>query len=157
MINIFKFQQIGFFTPTLQIIFICFLFLLTVIVQKKEYNQTGKIFGHYPWRISTFFSSIYEEVIFRGFILFGLLLFLPETISIIISSFLFGIWHLKNYKWHTKKEITYQVLYTGFIFGPIISIFTLWVGTIWMAVIIHYIHNLFVYWVRKNIRIKIFN
>jgi len=150
MIDIFNFKQIGFLTPVLQIIFIGFLFFINFIIQKKEYNKTGKIYGYYPWRIYTFFSSIFEEIIFRGFILFGLLNFLPVIISIIISSFLFGIWHLKNYKWHIKKEVIYQVLYTGFIFGPIMSLITLLTGTVWIAVMIHYVHNLLADLFRKE-------
>ncbi len=141
-LEVLSFKQIGFLTPFIQIIIICGLITLAVITQRKEYKETGKTYGRYPWRVSTFLSSLYEEIIFRGFILFGLFLFLNPILSIIISSVLFGLWHFKNSKWQTKRETIHQVLYAGLIFGPIASIVTLWAGTIWLAVIIHYIHNL---------------
>lgn len=141
-IEVLKFKQIGFLSPFIQIVLICGLLALAVFTQRKEYKSTGKTYGRYPWRVSTFLSSIYEEVIFRGFILFGLLMFLSQLWSVVISSILFGLWHIKNYKWQTEKQTIYQVVYTGLVFGPIASIVTLWTGTIWIAVIVHYIHNL---------------
>ena len=148
-LEVFKLKQIGLFNPTIQIIIICGLCVLTLIAQRKEYKETGKTYGRYPWRISTFFSSLYEEIIFRGFILFGLLVFLPAIWAVVISSVLFGLWHIKNYKWQTKAQTVHQVLYAGLIFGPVASIVSLWTGTIWIAVIIHYLHNLFANEYRK--------
>jgi membrane protease YdiL (CAAX protease family) len=143
-------KSIGPFSPFVQVGIICILLLLAIITQRKEYKRAGKTYGHYPWRVSTFLSSIYEEIIFRGIILFGLLLIVSPVVSVAISSLLFGLWHLKNYKWQTKKQTLIQVLYTGIIFGPIASIITLYTGTIWMAVIFHYIHNLIADALRKK-------
>lgn len=142
ILDIVSFKEIGFFTPAVQILIVCVLFIITLIRQKKRHVITGFTWGRYPWRLSTFLSSYYEEIIFRVFILFGLLSFLPSVYSIIFSSVLFGLWHLKNYKWQSKKETLSQVLYTGFIFGPIACFVTLGSGTIWMAVIAHYAHNI---------------
>lgn len=150
-LEVLKFKPIGFLSPIVQIILICGLFAIAVIAQRKEYKLTGKTYGRYPWRISTFVSSIYEEIIFRGFILFGLLSFLPMIWSVVISSVLFGLWHLKNYKWQTKKQTLYQAVYTGLVFGPIASFITIATGTIWLAVIFHYIHNIIADFVRKKI------
>ena len=150
LFEVLKFKQIGFLTPFLQIFFICFLFALAIITQRKEFKNTGKTYGHYPWRLSTFFSSIYEEIIFRGIILFGLLMILSPVLSIAISSILFGLWHLKNYKWQTRKETLHQVLYAGLVFGPLACLFTLYIGTIWLGVIVHYIHNFLNYEIRKR-------
>ncbi len=138
------FKQIGFFTPLVQIFLIIFLFLFTLITQRRQFKETGFTWGKYPWRISTFLSSAYEEIIFRGIVLFGLMYALPIFWSVVISSVLFGLWHIKNYKWQSKKDTIYQVLYTGIIFGPIACVITLWTGTIWMAVILHYAHNLLI-------------
>lgn len=137
-----KLKQIGFLTPAIQMVFILVLLTLAIATQRGEYKNTGKTYGRYPWRISTFLSSIYEEIIFRGFILFSLLTFLSPIWSVVISSVLFGLWHLKNYKWQTKNQTIYQVTYTMIVFGPVAAIITLWTGTIWIAVIIHYAHNL---------------
>jgi membrane protease YdiL (CAAX protease family) len=120
---------------------VCILFTLALLTQYQEYKKTGKIYGAYPWRISTFFSSIYEEIIFRGFALFGFLYIFSPILSVLISSTLFGLFHLKNYKWLTKKQLTYQVIYTT-LFGFVLSIITLMTGTIWIAVIVHYCNNL---------------
>lgn len=150
LLEVFKLKQIGFLSPFIQIVLICGLFTFAIITQRKEYKRTGKTYGHYPWRISTFLSSIYEEVIFRGFILYGLLMFLSPLSSIIISSVLFGLWHFKNYKWQTGKETLSQVLYTGIVFGPLVCLLTLYTGTIWPGVIVHYIHNFLVDAFRKK-------
>lgn len=149
-LEVLKFKQIGFLSPFMQIVIICGLFALAVVTQRKEYKETGKTYGRYPWRISTFLSSTYEEIIFRGFILFGLMTFLPTVWSIAISSVLFGLWHIKNYKWQSKKETIHQVLYTGLVFGPLACLFVLWTGTIWLAVMVHYIHNFVNYQFRKR-------
>jgi membrane protease YdiL (CAAX protease family) len=149
LLEILKFKQVGFLSPVIQIGFICILLAIAIFTQRKEYKATGKTYGRYPWRISTFLSSIYEEIIFRGFILFGLLIFLSPVWSIVISSILFGLWHIKNYKWQTRTQTIHQVTYTGLIFSPITSVITLWTETIWIAVIVHYLHNLFVDGYRK--------
>jgi membrane protease YdiL (CAAX protease family) len=153
--QVLSFKTIGFLNPILQIIFICFLFTVTVVIQRKEYNKTGKIYGRYPWRISTFLSSTYEEIIFRGLILFGLLNFFSMCISVTTSCVLFGLWHIKNYKWQTRNQTIYQVLYTGLFFGPIVCFITLWTGTIWVAVIVHYINNLLSSFIDR--KVKTFN
>lgn len=150
LLEVFKLKQIGFLSPIIQVVLICGLFTFAIITQRKEYKRTGKTYGHYPWRISTFLSSTYEEVIFRGFILYGLLMFLSPLSSIIISSVIFGLWHLKNYKWQTGKETLNQVLYTGIVFGPLVCLLTLYTGTIWLGVIVHYIHNFLVDAFRKK-------
>lgn len=150
LLEVLKFKQIGFLGPVTQIILICGLLVLAVITQIKEYKRTGKTYGRYPWRISTFLSSIYEEIIFRGFVLFGLLMYLPTTWSVAISSFLFGLWHIKNIKWQTKKETVHQVMYTGLVFGPVASILMIWTATIWIAVIFHYTHNIMADFIRKK-------
>lgn len=142
ILDFLKFTQIGSYTPAIQIALICLLFILTLSIQRRQYEETGFTWGKYPWRISTFLSSTYEEIIFRGIVLFGLIYVLPIVWSVVISSILFGLWHIKNHKWQSKKDTIHQVLYTGIIFGPIACIITLWTGTIWMAVIVHYAHNI---------------
>jgi membrane protease YdiL (CAAX protease family) len=60
------------------------------------------------------------------------------------------LWHLKNSKWQTKQETLKQVLYTTIIFGPLAAIVTVWTGTLWLAVIFHYAHNLIADYLRKK-------
>lgn len=141
--EVFSLKQVGFLAPSLQIFLICFLFVFTILQQHKEYKQTGKVWGVFPLKTSSFFAAIYEEVIFRGFIFIGLMSAYSLMWSIIISSILFGLWHLKNIFYLSKKELLGQILYTGLIFGPIMAISTWFTGTIWLAVILHFCNNLF--------------
>lgn len=136
-------KPIGFLTPLIQIVLICILFIITVLIQYREYKRTGKVWGgHYPLKASSFFAAIYEEVLFRGFILFGLMTVFTILQAVIISSLLFGLWHLKNIFYLSKKQLWYQMFYTGIIFAPVVSYITLVTGTIWIAVILHFCNNL---------------
>lgn len=143
-------KPVGILTPILQVILIILLFCIAILTQYSEYIKTGKTYGRYPFRISTFLSSIYEEIIFRGIVLFGLLHITNSIYAVITSSLLFGLWHVKNHKWQTRSQTMYQVVYTGLIFGPIMAIISLWTGTIWIAVILHYIHNILADLMRKR-------
>ena len=148
--NFFEFKTFGFLTPTVQIILIAGLFVLTVLSQYREVKSTGKIYGRYPLGWAIFFAPIYEEIIFRGFILFYFISIYSVTIAIIFSSFLFGLWHLKNIFWDGEKGVLKQMIYTGVIFGPIAAVVTIWSGTIWLAVIAHYTHNLLTTAIKKK-------
>ncbi len=143
-------KQVGILTPILQIILIILLFCIAVLTQYREHKKTAKTYGRYPFRISTFLSSIYEEIIFRGIVLFGLLQIMSPIYAVVVSSLLFGLWHLKNHRWQTRSQTVYQVAYTGLIFGPIVAVVSLWTGTIWIAVILHYIHNILADLMRKR-------
>lgn len=136
-------KTIGFLTPALQIILICALFIATTIIQYGRYKKTGKMWEHYPVTPLTLFVPIYEEAIFRGIILIGLASIYSIFTAAVVSSLLFGLWHLKNIFLTPKKELVYQMLYTGLVFGPVMSFFTIATGTIWLAVILHYTNNLF--------------
>jgi membrane protease YdiL (CAAX protease family) len=137
-----------------QILIILLLIVFTYIYQLKQYRKTGKAFGHYPFRLSIFLSPLYEEIIFRGIVLVYLIEIFKHQyfFAIFITSILFGLWHLKNYKWLTKKELYQQVLYTGFVFNPIICFITLYTGTIWIGVIVHYVHNIVVDYLNNFIK-----
>jgi len=140
--NFLNLKAVGFVTPEAQIILVAILFAVTVITQYWQYVRTGKMYGHYPVSISILFVPIYEEVIFRGLIL-GALVTTHSTISaIIISSVLFGLWHLKNIFFLPKGLLIRQIFYTGMIFGPLMAIIVILSGSIWPAVILHYLNNI---------------
>ncbi len=104
--QVFTFKQIGFLNPAMQIILICLLFIVTILLQFKEWKTTGKVWnGKFPLRTSSFFASIYEEIIFRGFIFVGLMTMYSVLMAIIVSSLLFGLWHFKNIFYCSKKEL----------------------------------------------------
>lgn len=135
-------QPIGFLSPLLQIILIATLFVVTTVQQYFEVKKTGKMYSVYPVSVSILFVPIYEEVLFRGFMLIGLLSLYPVTEAIVLTSLLFGLWHLKNIFWESRKGLIGQIAYATLIFGPIAALITVWSGTIWLAVILHYLNNI---------------
>jgi len=142
--------SIGWLTASMQTGVIALLFIILTILCYSEYQKTGKIFKHYPASVSLLFAPIYEEVIFRGFILYGLMQIYPLIIAVLISSILFGILHFKNIFYLPKKELISQMAYTGIIFGPVVALITIWSGTIWPAVILHYGNNILASYLKNN-------
>lgn len=137
-----EFRSIVFIIPIIQLICICVLFIATTLVQFRIHKKSGKLFSYYPLNSFLLFAPIYEEIIFRGIILGGLLSSYSPILALIISSLLFGLWHLKNIFILPKKLLVFQMIYTGLILGPITAYITLQTGTIWIGVIIHFLNNL---------------
>lgn len=133
-------RKLRFFGVSAQIITVVALFVIYTALSYFEYQKTGTMWG-YPLRISILFVPIYEEIIFRGFTLAGLTKFYSARNSIIISSLLFGLWHLKNIFFIPTHDLISQMLYTAFIFGPIAAYITLKTKNVWLAVILHYLNN----------------
>ncbi len=117
------------------------LFCIYSLLAYTEYQTTGKMWG-YPLSISILFVPIYEELIFRVFILVGLMKFYSIRTSFIISCLLFGLWHLKNIFWLSTPDLLYQMAYATFIFGPIVAYLTLKTKNVWTAIIFHYLNNI---------------
>ncbi len=140
----FALRHVGFLSPGLQIFLISLLFAITVLFQHAEYKKTGKTLrGRFQSPTFFFFCPIYEEVIFRGFILSALLMLYSIPVAIVVSSLMFGLWHLKNIIVYSKRELILQILSNTILLGPITAIITIITGTIWIAVIVHYFINLF--------------
>ncbi len=131
------------FSVGAQILSVALLFAFYTLYSYFEYRNTGTMFG-YPLQISILFAPIYEEVIFRGLILIGLTRFYSVRNSIIISSLLFGLWHFKNIFFIPAPELIHQILYTAFIFGPIVAWITIKTKSIWPAMILHYLNNILI-------------
>ncbi|MCA9372164.1 CPBP family intramembrane metalloprotease [Candidatus Woesebacteria bacterium] len=93
--------------------------------------------------LSIFFRAyIYEEILFRGLLLPGLLHYYSPVASVIITSFIFGVWRLKNVIHLDNKRVLYQVAYAGMVVTPVLGLIALYAQTIWIGVILHYINNL---------------
>lgn len=138
--NVFSLKKIGSFSPLHQIGIIIFLFLVSVC---KEYYLAQILHQQRSYSFFTaIFAPLYEEILFRGLIFVGLTKTFSIKHSFILTSFFFGIWHLKNLLILTPLEQLYQVLYAGLIFAPI----TLWLvlksKSIWPGVVFHYLNNL---------------
>ncbi|MDA9129051.1 CPBP family intramembrane metalloprotease [Candidatus Gracilibacteria bacterium] len=125
------------------------LYLCSIAYYYWQFKTTGTIDG-YPLGnniISLLFAPIYEEVLFRGIILIGLLKIFTKQSSIILwSGILFGIWHLKNFPFleldFSQNGLYRQVIYTALL-GSFLSYLALKYKTIWIGVIIHYFNNIF--------------
>ena len=141
--NFLPMISIGFFNPLMQIFVICIIFIATVFVQHRAYKKSGKIFTNYPPTTIIFFAPIYEEVIFRGIILSGLIYMYGIVPAIIITSILFGVWHIRSIFFMSSRKTLAQILYTALILGPIFATLTIHTGSIWLAVILHFLNNLF--------------
>ncbi len=135
--------SIGFFNPLMQIFLICLIFIAIVLVQYRVYKKIGTFSHNYPPHTLTLFAPIYEEVIFRGIFLSGLIYMYGIVPAIIITSILFGIWHIRSIFFMSANKTIVQMLYTGLILGPIFAILTIYTGSIWLAVILHFLNNLF--------------
>lgn len=114
---------------------------LTYRFQLRAYEAGGKVFPYYPFSYAIFLVPITEEILFRGIILSFLWQVSSQVEAIIISSLLFGVWHVKNYKYQPKAVTTQQIIYTGLILGPIFAVLTIATGNLLLAVLIHALNN----------------
>ncbi|MES2930346.1 MAG: CPBP family intramembrane glutamic endopeptidase [Patescibacteria group bacterium] len=134
-------KQIWILSPLAQIVIMVVLYIITGFTQLPFYKKTGKLFYNYPPNSFLIFAPIYEEVIFRGILLVTFTNLYGLVWAIILQSVLFGLWHLRSLLFMSPKRVTIQVLYTGLILGPLFAIITIWAGTIWIAVILHFLNN----------------
>jgi membrane protease YdiL (CAAX protease family) len=128
-------------TPGIQIALVAALFTATTIYGYFDYQHTGQLYG-YPLSITILFVPIYEELIFRGLVLGGLLKYYSPSRAIGISSALFGLWHLKNIFYLGPEHLAFQMLYAALFLGPLLGYITWRTKTVWPAVILHYLNNL---------------
>ncbi len=141
--NFLPLIQLGPISPLIQILLICILFVGVVYVQYNIFKKIRTFSHNYPPITLTLFAPIYEEVLFRGIFLAGFISIYGTTWAIIITSILFGIWHIRSIFFISQKKTLVQILYTGFILGPIFALLTIYTGSIWSAVILHFLNNLF--------------
>ena len=139
--SFFTLRKVYGLTPSAQIAIIVVLYITMIFAGFWMYRQTGQLFG-YPLAISLFFVPLYEEAIFRGFILQELLKYYSPKKAAAIECFLFAIWHLKNIFFLTPAMLITQILFAGLVFAPITTYITLKKKTIWLGVILHYLNNL---------------
>jgi len=85
------------------------------------------------------FAGFMEEFLYRG-VIFGLVDALTKNVWVAlgVSSFFFGVWHLKNYYW-SGKHIWIQFLYTFLFYGPLFSLMRIYTGDLYLAILFHYI------------------
>lgn len=137
----FNFKRIGPFTREVQIALVLLLYILTVAGYWFQVQKTGTMDGYAPG-VSLLFVPIYEELLFRGIFLRFFERTYKALASLVITSLLFGLWHLKNVFWLSPLDLTKQVLYTALVFSPITCWITLKTRSLWPCVILHYLNNL---------------
>lgn len=119
----------------ISLLFLLTTFLLAVLGLKLAIRN-GNLFFY----INGVTAAFMEEILYRG-IIFALLIKLNSNVwvTLVVSSLLFGTWHIKNYYWVGKRDIIIQFLYTAFIYGPIFGLMRMFTGDIYLAVLFHYI------------------
>ncbi len=131
--ELFKLRKIGRLSQNLQIVLLIVAYFALV--------ATTFWFGKSE-PFPSIFAAFYEEIIFRGFILGGLLSIYKKRSAILLSSFLFGIWHLKNFPLYSYTASIYQVLYAGLFLGPLFAWLTIRTKSIWPGVLVHAVNNI---------------
>ena len=137
----FRFKRIGPFTREIQLILIVLLYIVTIVGYWLQVQKTGKMDGYAPG-VSLIFVPIYEELLFRGILLRFFERNYGVRVSVIVTSLLFGLWHLKNVFWLSHADLVKQVLYTSLAFSPLTCWITLRTRSVWPSVVLHYLNNL---------------
>ncbi len=143
--SLFEFRRAGALPAAVQAAAVVGLFLLTVFLTHAEYVAKGTCFGFPGPAFNVLFNPIYEELIFRGFILAALARRGSNGIAIFVSSLLFGIVHVRNIYWLDAGRLAGMMLSAGLVTGPLFAYVTLRFRSVWPAVILHYVNNLTYY------------
>jgi membrane protease YdiL (CAAX protease family) len=96
------------------------------------------------WSLLVSFPSVFEEVAFRGVILSLFLARYPKPASVIIAALSFGALHVLNLA--SGRELAWvlgQVAWAT-ILGLFYGVVVLKSGSLWPAMLVHYLGNLFV-------------
>lgn len=117
--------------------FLLLTFLLAVVlypIARKE-----KVTQFY---IGGVHAAFMEEILYRG-IIFGLAnaIGMNAWVSLVISSLLFGIWHLKNFPWQGKNKTIYQFFYTALFAGPMLCVLRILTGDLYLSIFVHFVMN----------------
>jgi membrane protease YdiL (CAAX protease family) len=143
--SLLEFRRFWVVPVWLQVALVAGLFVMTVLLTNAEYRRHGTVFGFAGPAFNVLINPIYEELIFRGWILGRLVRYHSNTVAIIISSLLFGLLHLRNIYWMDTHTLVHTMAYTGLVLGPLLGCVTLRLRTVWPAVILHYLNNLAYY------------
>lgn len=126
----------------LQLVLVVAGFVATVLLTHREYLAKGTTFGFAGPGFNVLVAPIWEELVFRGWILGRLAQRRSATLAIALSSLLFGLFHLRNIFWLDAATLARSMLYTGLLLGPLLGWVTLRCRSLWPAVILHYANNL---------------
>jgi membrane protease YdiL (CAAX protease family) len=131
----------------LQLVLVVLGFVATVLLTNAEFRAHGTSFGYPGPAFNAIVAPIYEELVFRGWILGRLARARSAGVAIAVSSLLFGLLHLRDIYWLDTPALLRLMAYTGLVLGPLLGYVTLRCRSVWPAVILHYLNNL-TYFVR---------
>lgn len=143
--SVLEFRRLGPFPASIQMAFVTGLFVATVLLTHAEYAKNGTCFGFAGPAFNVLFCPIYEELIFRGWILGSLAAKRSNGTAILVSSVLFGLVHIRNIYWTETPRLIHMMAYSGLVLGPLFAYVTLRTRSVWPAVMLHYLNNLAYY------------
>jgi hypothetical protein len=143
--SLFEFRRAGPCPAWVQVALVVGVFVANVLLTHAEYRARGTAFGYPGPAITMLVVYIYEELVFRGWILGALERRLPAWGAIVASSLLFGLWHLRNVYWLEPDALARLMAHTGLLLGPLLGWVTLRFRSLWPAAILHGLHNLAYY------------
>ena len=120
-------------------------FVAAVLLTHAEYRESGTVYGFGGAAFNVLFSPIYEELIFRGWILRRLARRQSAAIAIAISALLFGLLHLRLIYFLETDALIRTMAWNGLVYGPALGYLSLRLRTLWPGVILHYAINLSYY------------
>jgi membrane protease YdiL (CAAX protease family) len=128
--------------------------LILTIVLVVVFTPLAKKKNAIQFYFSGSYAAFMEEILFRG-VIFGLTktLWGNNLIAIWISSFAFGIWHLKNFAWLGRKNTIMEFFYTELLYGPIFALLMIWTGDIYLSILAHYLADASLVIIPKKYRI----
>lgn len=99
-------------------------------------------------------AAFMEEILFRG-VIFGIskTVWGNDLIAVGISSFAFGIWHLKNLPWLGRRNTILEFFYTELLYGPFFALLMIWTGDIYLSILAHFLVDALLAILPKKFRI----
>ncbi len=91
------------------------------------------------WVGVSLFVAINEEVIFRGFVLKGLLRKSGTVTAVLLSSFAFGLLHLLNLLEGGEPVLIGAQIISAMGIGAVLAAVTLRSGSLWPAIVLHFL------------------
>lgn len=140
--DLFEVRRIGIVPGWVQVAAVAGLFTLTVLLTHAEYVRRGTAFGFAGPAFNVLVNPIYEELIFRGWILGRLARWRSNGPAIVVSSLLFGLLHLRNIYWMETGALVGTMASAALLTGPLFAYVALRCRSVWPAVILHYANNL---------------
>jgi len=128
--------------PWAQVVAVVGSFVATVLLTNTEYRAHGTSFGFPGAAYNALVCPIYEELIFRGWVLGRLRRWRSAPMAIVVSSLLSGLFHLRDVFWMDPLRLARTMATTGLLLGPLLALVTLRCRSVWPAVILHDMNNL---------------